>query len=420
MDNPIVKRELLGTLRTRRALVVQILLAIALAALVLLRWPTDARVDFDGLRAQQVLSVFGYGLLTGVILLAPVFPAASIVRERQAGTLALLLNSPMKASSIAAGKLAGSLGFILLLILLSAPPAAACFAMGGIDAGDFAMMYLVVFALAFQYATLGLLISSFATSVDSSLRLTFGGVLLLAVISLGPHQFLGATATGTTATVIEWVRCLSPIPAMAEAMGNDTVLTGGLSTTGSAARFIVLALLSGAGFLGWTALRLNQRLFDKPRDAGQVTDERSRGAQVFRRIMYLWFFDPQKRSGLIGPLSNPVMVKEQRCRRFGRGHWMMRMIGACLILSLALVLATTSRTIEWGVESLGGVMVALQMGLVILITPALASGLISSERETGGWQLMRMTPLSPITIIVGKLLSVTWTLLLLLLATVPA
>jgi hypothetical protein len=52
------------------------------------------------------------------------------------------------------------------------------------------------------------------------------------------------------------------------------------------------------------------------------------------------------------------------------------------------------------------------MGLIVLITPSLASGLISSDLETGGWQLLQMTPLSALTIITGKLLSVTWTLLL--------
>lgn len=64
-------------------------------------------------------------------------------------------------------------------------------------------------------------------------------------------------------------------------------------------------------------------------------------------------------------------------------------------------------------------MVLLQVLLVVLITPSLAAGLISAERESGGWDLLRMTPLSTFKILRGKLLSVVWTLLLVLAATLP-
>jgi ABC-type transport system involved in multi-copper enzyme maturation permease subunit len=54
-----------------------------------------------------------------------------------------------------------------------------------------------------------------------------------------------------------------------------------------------------------------------------------------------------------------------------------------------------------------------------LITPSLAAGLISTERESGGWDLLRMTTMSGLRIVTGKLASVAWTLLLILFATAP-
>jgi ABC-type transport system involved in multi-copper enzyme maturation permease subunit len=45
--------------------------------------------------------------------------------------------------------------------------------------------------------------------------------------------------------------------------------------------------------------------------------------------------------------------------------------------------------------------------------------LISGERDSGGWELLRLKPLSSARIVIGKLLSVLWTLLLVLLATLP-
>ena len=60
----------------------------------------------------------------------------------------------------------------------------------------------------------------------------------------------------------------------------------------------------------------------------------------------------------------------------------------------------------------------LQTALVVLLTPSLAAGLIATERERGGWSLLRATPLSGWRIAMGKLTSVAWTLLLILAATV--
>jgi ABC-type transport system involved in multi-copper enzyme maturation permease subunit len=71
------------------------------------------------------------------------------------------------------------------------------------------------------------------------------------------------------------------------------------------------------------------------------------------------------------------------------------------------------------VVTVGGIMVMLQVTLLVLITPSLTAGLISTERESGGWVLLQMTPLSIWRIVFGKLLSVILTLALLLCATLP-
>jgi ABC-type transport system involved in multi-copper enzyme maturation permease subunit len=68
---------------------------------------------------------------------------------------------------------------------------------------------------------------------------------------------------------------------------------------------------------------------------------------------------------------------------------------------------------------IGGIMVLLQVALLVLITPSLAAGLISTEIESGGWPLLQMTPMSATRIIWGKLLSVLLTLLIVLCATLP-
>ena len=136
-----------------------------------------------------------------------------------------------------------------------------------------------------------------------------------------------------------------------------------------------------------------------------------------RRVFFL--IDPQRRKAGIAPFVNPVLVKEFRSRTFGRSHWMLRLVSGCAMLSLALSWATTLGSEQWGVEEIGGIIVTMQVMLVALFTPVISSGLISSERDTGSWQLLRMTPLSTGSIVRGKLTSVLWTLLLLLMATLP-
>lgn len=423
MNNPIIQRELVGTLRSGRAVALQIAFVIALSVLVLIKWPSDAMVDLDGIEAQQMMRVVGYGLMAAVMLLAPAFPATSIVREKQQGTLALLLNSPMNRKSILVGKVIGTMGFMLLLLVLSLPVAVACYVMGGVDpVKQLVVIYLLLVLLSLQYTTMGLWVSSRASTSDSALRLTYGLMLLLAVIALGPHYFVQEINNPLMHTITDWLRSLSPIPAMMQATAMGGIGSSGMrDTINVPAYFATTSLLLSALFLIATALGLDPRQLDRPRPAGKVTDDRGASVRTFRRIMYMWFFDPQRRSGLIGPLTNVVMAKEFRNRRFGRSNWVMRMIFGCLVISLLLTLVATMGVMARGgyAETVGSILVILQMALLTLLTPSLASSLISGELETGGWQLLQLTPLSALSIVTGKLMSVMSTLALVLIATLP-
>jgi len=418
MVNPIIQRELVTTLRNPRVFAMLVGIMAVMAALVLARWPSDARVGLHGQQAQQVFRVFGYGMLAAMILLAPVVPATSGVKEKQQGTLSLLINTAMSRWAILFGKLFGVLGVVVLLLLLSLPAAAACVAMGGVATVQLAELYLVLTLTALSYASLGLLVSSLANRIDAALRTTFGLILLLAVGSLGPHQFLQGLLAGPSAALVEWIRCLSPLTAMMELLGDAALVSKGtIGPEGVLTRFTLLSLLLTALSVGLTAYRLHTRIFDKARDKGKVTDEQSTRVRWLRRLLFI--IDPQKRSGMIGPLTHPVMVKEFRCRRFGRLHWILRLAGASLVLSLALMLTTTRGAMDWGAADLGGLIVALQLALIVLLTPSMASTLISAEVESRGWLLLQFTPMSSPGIVLGKLLSVAWTLLLVLLATLP-
>ena len=421
---PILHRELLALLRTRRALALQLCLVLGCALLVLLRWPSGDVVDLGGARSLEVLRLFGYGLLAGVLLLVPAFPATSLVREKVKGTLALLLNSPLRPWSIYAGKLGGVLGFTAVLLVMTLPAAAACYALGGTGSRvGVAGLYTVLAVAALQLATLGLLVSSRSQSTDGALRATYVLVLAVCVLSLGPYALLHGGA-GPLPLLADWLRCLSPIPAVMEILGHGDVGSYGMVAVAAVVpRYILLASAASLACALAAVARLNPRLLDRARPAGVMTETRSQRGQAARRVLFL--VDPQRRAGTMPPWVNPVMVKEFRSRRFGRFHWLLRLVGVAAILSLGLSLVALAVLdphqwgVEVGVDVIGGALVLLQVALLILFAPSLAAPLVSGERESGTWQLLRMTPLSVGTILRGKLLSVAWPLLLLLCATLP-
>jgi ABC-type transport system involved in multi-copper enzyme maturation permease subunit len=403
--NPIIRRELLELLRTRKAVALQVTLALACIVLILVRWPSGEISDLSGARSLQVLRVFGYGLLAGILLLVPAYPATSLVREKIKGTLALLLNSPMRPSSIYVGKLGGVLGFTTILLVMTLPAAAACHALGGtVVRGGIGTLYAVLGVASLQLATLGLLVSSRAQSTDGALRVTYGLVLVVSVLTLVPHALLRGEA-GLPFEIASWLRCLSPIPAVMEVLGQgDVGAQGFIVGFGVLARYLLLASIMSLICALATIARLNHTILDRARSAGVITEDRSLGGQVARSLVFM--VDPQKRSGSMTLWVNPVMVKEFRSRRFGRLHWTIRLVAVSAILSLCLSLVAASGAVGWGVEIVGGALVLLQITLLILFAPSLAAGLISSERESGSWQLLRMNPLSAGKILRGKLVSV--------------
>ena len=65
------------------------------------------------------------------------------------------------------------------------------------------------------------------------------------------------------------------------------------------------------------------------------------------------------------------------------------------------------------------VLASLQMGLVMLAAPAVAAGSISGERERQTLDLLLVTKMSPLSIVMGKLMASLMYILLLIVATLP-
>ena len=303
--------------------------------LVLLHWPVAGVGDLGGTAALGVLRVFAYGLLAGLLLILPAFPAAAIVRERVRGTLALLLNSPMSPTAIYGGKFGGAIGFTIILLLLTLPGAAASYALGGsIVAGGVGLLYLVLAVAAVQVTAIALFISGRSLTTDGALRATYIAVLAVTVLPIAAQLLLPRNDV-LLSTVADWLGSMSPIPAVMEAVGHGRIGVSVAEHAGGAiARYGLVALAVSALLAAATVRGLARAPLDRARPAGVMTDDRSAGARAIRRVLFL--VDPSRRSGGASLLLNPVLVKELRTRRFGRAHWTLRLVAGAAVLSLSL------------------------------------------------------------------------------------
>ena len=414
----IAEREIPGIMRNKPTLWILLTVAAVFALTILLKWPESGVSDLTGSQARGAFRSLAMAMLTAVVLVVPAFPATSLVKEIRRRTMELLLNSPLHRYEIFFGKALAMFCFILVLLTMTLPAMTCCFAMGGISlTADILRLYVLLIVVCLQLAVLGMLVGTWAGSPESALRWAYGCTFALVVGTLIPWQFLEGME-GPLGSIASFLRQLSPVPAMLQMVSGTTVSQVGLRDSSSLMEsyFLYAGLFIVIGS-GVCIRRFNYSLLDRSRSQGVITDELSSGGQVARRLFFL--IDAQRRKAGIPFFLNPVMVKEFRSRQFGRLHWLLRLISSCAVLSLLLTFATTMGTVDWGVERIGGIIVIAQVTLIIVLTPGIAGGLISGEREAGGWDLLRTTPLSAGRILRGKLISVVLTLLLVLCASLP-
>jgi ABC-type transport system involved in multi-copper enzyme maturation permease subunit len=416
--NPIFSRELQQRIRSWQSLAALLFIAGGSIVLVLLRWPTDQRVDLVSQAASLVFRPLALALSMAVMMLVPAFPATSFVMERRRATLALLLNSPCKPWQVYTAKLSSNVFIAWWLIASSLPAIAACYAMGGISMGDHVIPFLVVLVvMCIQYSAIGLWISSRVSSPETSLRWTYATVMVLVIVSVGPLVLTGQLDNwkAQTATALS---TFSPLSAILNITGSEATASAiGMSTGWR--EYAIVGLLMTLVLAVLTIWQIHPTRMERSRPAGKIIDpsQASVGSRVGRRLMFL--VDPRKRKSPIPRWINPIMVKEFRTRRFGRLHWLVRIVAICIVISLALTILAAAGTVSWGVEQIAVALVLMQIGLLMLVGPSLGASLIATEVESGGWTLLRATPFSSVRILTGKLASVLLTMLLVLLATIP-
>ena len=136
---------------------------------------------------------------------------------------------------------------------------------------------------------------------------------------------------------------------------------------------------------------------------GQVYTDTKKA--IKRKLTFpFYLLDPLKRKKPIGRFSNPVFVAEMRSKLFANSNFVIRTVSAIFIISLGML---TLLSFQLGEEIHAGsvrvVAIVFQIGIVALLAPGVSSGLITDEITAGTFDSLRMTPISPLTLIFGKL-----------------
>ncbi len=124
---------------------------------------------------------------------------------------------------------------------------------------------------------------------------------------------------------------------------------------------------------------------------------------------------------------NPIIVKEIRSRMRGPRAFItltviLALMGGLMYAMLQIILANSrySSVLSPQVgQALFAALAFLELFMICAITPAVTSGAISSEKEKQTYEMLMSTPLSPASVLWGKLISALSYVFLLLFAGVP-
>jgi ABC-type transport system involved in multi-copper enzyme maturation permease subunit len=430
MRNPIISKEVLSSLRTKKAVGMQALMFVVLAALVMVFWPADGLQDIGGQQARSILSIVAMGELLMIILFAPSFTAASLTAEMEHNTLESLFTTALKPWQIATGKMAGSLTFLLLLVICGTPALALPMLLGGVGGTELLAVVGILLVTAVYLGMIGLLISTIMHRSYRAIIVTYAillGVCFLPALPAWPVSRNLLTRGGPFwQGVFHVLGSLSPLEAMISLLWPDSGYAIGAG--GWPAFWGVYLVLAAAAVIVMGIVCLHRLRHPpappRPRETLRVIERNEVTARTV--VWHLWFFDPRRRRSPIAAWQNPVLMKEFRTRPMLQTRWLLRAVGISLIVSILLMFLVNFSVTAFVGESpqlytlMTTAVAALIVVMLVLMGPAVAGGVICSDRETGVWDLLRVTPIPSWRIVSGKFLASIIPLLLLFLATLPA
>lgn len=405
--NPIFAREFMATARSWKTRILVSLYMTALTVLLLLLWPSGGVQSVVTESSREIFSLFFNVNLALLLLIVPAFSASSITVERESSTYSALFTTLLSPFDIMIGKLSASIMMIIILSLLAMPISSVCAMTGGVDIPFMIKMMTVIIFSAVSYGLLGLACSSVCLRTGTAIMLNYVLIMMLAGATWLPAALLSNLLPELN-PIWQAVRSISPFDTIMYLLYPDAYkMTVSVEFASSVFTpfniFVVSSLvISGLSLLIFYKKVLSPSSKNVSRK-GQVYTETSKA--IKRKLTFpFYLFDPLKRKKPIGRFSNPVYVAEMRSKLFSNPQFVIRAVSVIFIISMGLL---TLISFQFGVglkaDTVRMVSIIFQVGVVALLAPAVSSGLITDEITGGTFNQLRMTPLTPVTVIAGKL-----------------
>ena len=404
--NPIFQREFTCLARAWKTKIVCGIFLVLLSAMLLMLWPSGGVQSIVTESARQIFSMFFSVDLALILLMTPAFTAGAITSEREKETYSALFSTLLTPREILTGKLTASILLILLLVTLSLPIAAICALTGGINAIFMGKVVLLLFTTALSYAVLSLACSSVVSRTTTAVLLNYILILFFTAGSFLPSVLLTKLLPAFTG-IFQMIRSCSPFDTLFFLLYPDSYkLTLNVENDFLPSPFTVFLvfslILTTVSFIIFSIFVRKAELFRKKKN-GEVFTETKKA--IRRKLTFpFYLMDPLKRKKPIGRFSNPVFVAEMRSKLFSNPRFVLRSVCAIFIISLILLTLTALQlNEEIQASAVRTVAIVFQIGIVALIAPGLSSGLITEEINRGTFSALRMTGISPLTLIAGKL-----------------
>ena len=404
-DNPILKREFMSSARSPKVRFFVFVYLFSLAFVLLAMWPGSGVLSAVSESGRKIFELFFSVNLTVLMLLVPAFAATSITIERENDTYASLFTTLLTPSEIMAGKLISSIMMLLILIALSMPIAAMTALTGGVNLIFLSKIALILFMTALSYGLVGLACSSYCSRSSTAILMNYILILVFAGATWLPGALLGNIIGFRT--LWQMVRNISPYDAMFYLLSPEkysmsmSVIPGREAVSPLVIFFISSCIISAVAFA-----QFFKRILKPPakfaKSMAKYSDTRT---AIKRKLTWpFYLFDPLKRKKNIGRFSNPVYITELRSKIFSNPNFIIRTISGIFIASLCLLtLVAMQLGDKVDPEKVWAAAIIFQTGIVALLTPGLSSGLITDEIINGTFIQLRLTPISPLTVILGKL-----------------
>lgn len=326
-----------------------------------------------------VLSISVY---LGAALLAITLPgiyATVLVHARTAGSLGVLLSTPLRPLQIAWGAFLSRALILTLFVIATWPAAALALTYGGVRGGQLFEASAAAIATGLLVAAPSFVVSAYARRTSNAVVTSY----LIAATFLVVLHFVGTTLA--TQLGDEWFGgVLSPWQALALATGGSDPAPGSLrAAIAPAYPLLLIAVVLSAISILVSAWRLDREAHGDGADlnAGRLLHPRCRPLRT----------------------ENPILDHELRRGAVTAQRSTSRGLLGLLILSEIAYFVIAEWTGEPTLLRLHYGVLGFQFALLVLAVTAAGATTLALEHETKVLDLMRVTPLTAAQIVIGKL-----------------